>query len=72
MVISKYSQTKAIKDIEVSKDVNPTYGETVEYDRYYTETKVTDENEDYNKEQYDEDEYIQSEIRDKNDDYHTK
>ena len=72
VVISKYSQTKANKQMEVSKDVNPTYGETVEYDGYYTETKVTDENEDYNKEQYDEDEYIQSEIRDKNDGYHFK
>ena len=68
VLISRYSKTKAIKDSQVSKDVNPTYGETDHYDGYYTETKVTDENEDYNKEKYDE-EYIKSEIRDKNDVY---
>ena len=68
VLISRYSKTKAIKDSQVSKDVNPTYGETGHNDGYYTETKVTDNNEDYNKEQYDE-EYIKSEIRDKNDVY---
>ena len=49
------------------KDVNPIYGDAVEYYEYYFDTKVTDENPEYNKPQYNEDgEYIRSEIRETN------
>ena len=61
-----YPGNKKFLDSQVTIDVNPTYGETAEYDGYYTDTKLTDENEHYNK---NEDDYIKSEIRDKNDVY---
>ena len=58
-----------IKKITAStiKDVNPIYGDAVEYYEYYFDTKMTDENAEYNKPQYNEDgEYIRSEIRETN------
>ena len=60
---------KNFQDSKVSsfKDRNPTYGDVVEYEGYYIETKATDENEDYNKSQHGEDgEYIRSEIKETN------
>jgi len=66
VIITKYFRNKKVLDSQVSTDVNPTYGETAEYDGYYAETKFSDENEHYNK---DGDEYIKSEIRDKNEVY---
>ena len=47
----------------VIKDMNPTYGDNTEYEGYYTETQLTNENKHYNSEDYYEDD---SEIREKN------
>ena len=47
----------------VNKDINPTYGDNTEYEGYYTETKLTNENKHYQSENYYGDD---SEIREKN------
>ena len=47
----------------VMKDINPTYGDNEDYDGYYTETAITNENKYYQSEDYDEN---ASEIRENN------
>ena len=51
------------KNFSVNKDINPTYGNNTEYEGYYTETKLTNENKYYQSEDYYGDD---SEIRENN------
>ena len=67
LIIVCVIKRNAAKKSTTTVDVNPTYGDVEEYDGYYMDTKVTDNNEDYNKSEYNEDgEYIGSEMKDTN------
>merc|ERR1719282_1914955 len=64
LIIVCVIKRNATKNTTTNIDVNPTYGDVEEYDGYYIDTKLTDNNEDYNKSEYNEDgEYIGSEMK---------
>ena len=62
---------KNSKEKAVTKDINPTYEDSDQYDNDYIETKFTNQNEDYGLQNYgDGEEYTASETRERNQNYH--